>query len=440
MSTSVPSMSKTLGEAHANARLEDRRGWQGRLVEALVEDLNRVGVDRDAVRRDVPASSDAGYRLRSWAWDLVVLHEGLPSAVIELNEITLTNNLQNRLDELVGAATSLRVAFEESESTAYQPALAALFILEGGAAQGRTADQLADRLRRLINHEVLQAACLLVWDQVHHELVEPDSDLSFERFAAVVREGRPAVGAGASAASDRAADLGRLLSLGNVAGVIAGITSNPAGLSAAEAARIARRRAIVRRLQELAVQPTTSETVIHRAIDDHYWLFGGQYVGIAPRRDFALLDQHDFPLLCADGSLHIVELKGPQCPLVRRHRNHFIVANEVHEATSQCLNYLRSLDEQGPMLQSTYRNELGIEVDFRRARGSVIIGHPEYGQPAGVTRTHVEQTIRSYNAHLARIQVLTYADLFDAADRALRFDAHSDGADESTATAGQPDR
>jgi hypothetical protein len=41
------------------------------------------------------------------------------------------------------------------------------------------------------------------------------------------------------------------------------------------------------------------------------------------------------------------------------------------------LRYLHSLDEQGPTLQTTYRNELGLDIDFRRARGTVVIGHPD---------------------------------------------------------------
>src|SRR5262249_48731190 len=167
-------------------------------------------------------------------------------------------------------------------------------------------------------------------------------------------------------------------------------------------------------------------TAMHQAIANNYWIFGGQYVGIAPRRDFALLDQHDYPLLCADGSIHIVELKGPGCTLVRKYRNHYIVTNEVHEATSQCLNYLRSLDEQGLTLQTNYHNELDVDIDFRRARGTVIIGHLDRGEASGASTFQIVQTIRSYNAHLSRIQVITYSDLLDAADRALRFEALSE--------------
>jgi hypothetical protein len=64
------------------------------------------------------------------------------------------------------------------------------------------------------------------------------------------------------------------------------------------------------------------------------------------------LDQYDIPLVSADGSLHIVELKGPASRLVREQCGSLIVADEVHEAVSRCLNYLRSLDETGATLQT----------------------------------------------------------------------------------------
>jgi hypothetical protein len=38
----------------------------------------------------------------------------------------------------------------------------------------------------------------------------------------------------------------------------------------------------------------------------------------------------------------------------------------------------------------------------------------------------VDQTIRSYNARLSRVNILTYADLLDSADRSLRFEEHGD--------------
>jgi Domain of unknown function (DUF4263) len=118
----------------------------------------------------------------------------------------------------------------------------------------------------------------------------------------------------------------------------------------------------------------TTETDMQGAIGNDYWVFGSEYISIAPRRDLALLDQHDYPLLRADGGLQVVELKGTAERIVEKHRNHYIVSGRVHKAVSQCINYLRALDEQGAMLQTTYRNELNLDIDFRRVTGTVVIG------------------------------------------------------------------
>lgn len=165
-----------------------------------------------------------------------------------------------------------------------------------------------------------------------------------------------------------------------------------------------------------------TETDLQQVVGDSYWLFGGRYVGIADWRNIGPLDQHDIPLLCADGTLHIVELKGSNISnLVRRHRNHWIVGGAVHEAASQAMNYLRTLDENGAALETIYRKEFGVHYDMRRAFATVVIGHPIH--VAGVDARVVDQTLRSYNSHLSRVEVITYATLLDTAERALVFEA-----------------
>jgi hypothetical protein len=95
---------------------------------------------------------------------------------------------------------------------------------------------------------------------------------------------------------------------------------------------------------------------------------------------------------------------------------------EVHEAVSQCMNYIRSFDDMGATLQTVHHNELGLGHDYRRVRATVVIGHQDRGLPDGMTREQVDQTIRSYNAHLSRVQVLTWDDLLESAERALTFE------------------
>jgi len=214
--------------------------------------------------------------------------------------------------------------------------------------------------------------------------------------------------------------VGALLKLNDVGTIVEALAGSDKGLPAAEGALISKRRELVARLRRTAEDPITTETALQKVMGDAYWLFGGRYVGIADWRSIGPLDQHDIPLLCADGTLHIVELKGVNIPkLVRRHRNHWIVGGAVHEATSQAMNYLRTLDENGAALATTYRNEFGVDYDMRRAFATVVIGHPVH--VIGANAHVIDQTLRSYNAHLSRVEVITYATLLDTAERALVF-------------------
>jgi hypothetical protein len=97
---------------------------------------------------------------------------------------------------------------------------------------------------------------------------------------------------------------------------------------------------------------------------------------------------------------------------------------------AQAMNYLRSLDELGAGLSKTYENELGQKYDMRRVFATVVIGHPKHANKTD-NPTVVAQTLRSYNAHLSRIEVVTYDQLVDSAERALVFEEHAKQAQRS---------
>ncbi|WP_327680208.1 Shedu anti-phage system protein SduA domain-containing protein [Streptomyces sp. NBC_00467] len=207
----------------------------------------------------------------------------------------------------------------------------------------------------------------------------------------------------------------------DLAAVVSALTASASGLNAVEAAVIARRRATIVELKSLCVDPATTETDMQHALDGHTWIFGGQYIGIAHRRNLTMLDEYDIPLVEASGALHVIELKGPKIKdLVKKYRSHSIVGNEVHQAVGQLMNYLKQLDQQGAAMEQAFRNEHGVEYDMSRLCGTVVIGHsrhvPEF------TRKQIDQVIRTFNSHLTRVQVLTYEDLLDRAELALRFE------------------
>jgi len=173
------------------------------------------------------------------------------------------------------------------------------------------------------------------------------------------------------------------------------------------------------RLREVVEDPTSTEPDIQRVLQDEWWVFGGRFIAPANRRGITLLDQFDIPLIRLDGSLHVAEIKRANVPhLIESHRSHLIVGVEVHRATNQTINYLRSLDEQRSMIST----ELGI--DCRRSFATVVVGHPMFVEE--FTAEEVSETIRTYNSHLGRIEVITYKDLVDGAEHALAWSAELD--------------
>lgn len=175
-----------------------------------------------------------------------------------------------------------------------------------------------------------------------------------------------------------------------------------------------RQQQAVEQLDSVAKDPASTENDLQKVLDKQWWMFGGRYIDKAKRRSLTVLDQLDVPLIRSDGSLHIVELKQANIPsLIRKHRNHLVVGDGVHEAVSQAMNYLVALDEQRAQILT----DLGVDV--RRSSATIVIGHTDFVEDFTVEEVH--ETIRTYNSHLTRVEVITFDELVDGARRSLDF-------------------
>ncbi|WP_167406351.1 Shedu anti-phage system protein SduA domain-containing protein [Amycolatopsis thailandensis] len=431
------------------------RAPRSRLVLTVAEALIQGGMEQSSIHINARLHLPGSYDGLSQRWDILVIDDGFPVAAIDLRALTgsgSTNNRANRMKEIVGQSINVARAYAHPSVEAFRPALGQALLLEE-TDQSTTPrkrqsdlanfqpmsvlDELGAFFRRLRSDGQYDAVWYLTArNSPDAEVREPDPEMGLTAFVSIMIERIAAVREARDGQGLSAADLGELLTqrddlkLGrtiaereDVAGVVAGISSVDSGRVAVDFDVIQRRRQIVAELRQLILNSNTTETEIQKMIGKRYWIFGGQYVGVLERRQIITLDEYDVPLICADRSIHIIELKRPKHKLVREHRNHQIVSNEVHEAVAQCMNYVRGFDELGAAHQTYYHNELGLDLDFRRARGTVIIGHPELSASDEVSREQIEQTIRSYNAHLSRVQVITFADLVDSAERALAFEA-----------------
>ncbi|MDI5962040.1 Shedu anti-phage system protein SduA domain-containing protein [Streptantibioticus silvisoli] len=131
------------------------------------------------------------------------------------------------------------------------------------------------------------------------------------------------------------------------------------------------------------------------------------------RRQYTADTILDIPLLRGDGSLHVVELKRANVQdLVIRRSGHLMLGAAAHRAVSQAQNYLRAMDENRPAILADHG------VDTRRASVTVVLGHSQFAT-GSVTPQEIAETLRTYNTHMARIEVITYESLLDSAARML---------------------
>lgn len=249
-------------------------------------------------------------------------------------------------------------------------------------------------------------------------------DEEISRVSALLTTNLPAVGTytlvdeSSSAAiiarlaeGDAAAAAGAVAELLTLPAVRDALAASGAAVAGAALVSAQRQRAALERLRVATLDPETTEHELHKTLSGEWWLFGGRFLGEHSRRKFTSLDQLDIPLLRADGSLHVVELKRANIPkLVVPYRNHLVAGEDVHLAAGQAMNYLRALDEQAAQIRQDFA------LDVRRATATVVIGHPDY---CFYSEEEVAQTLRTYNSHLARVEVITYAELLMGASAAL---------------------
>jgi hypothetical protein len=176
-------------------------------------------------------------------------------------------------------------------------------------------------------------------------------------------------------------------------------------------------------LRTAVEDPDSSEHALHGCLKNQEWIFGGAYVTELARRQYTPDAILDIPLLRGDGSLHVVELKRANIKdLVIRRSGHLMLGAPAHRAVSQAQNYLRAMDENRPSILAEHG------VDTRRASATVVIGHPRY-VTGGVTSQEIAETLRTYNTHQARIEVITYETLLDSASRMLALSSARQDAD-----------
>ncbi|MEV6975600.1 hypothetical protein [Kitasatospora sp. NPDC093806] len=92
--------------------------------------------------------------------------------------------------------------------------------------------------------------------------------------------------------------------------------------------------------------PTSPESALHACPKNQEWIFGGAYVAELARRQYTPDTVLDLPLLRADGSLYVVELKRANIEhLVIRSGGHLMLGAPPHRAVSQAQSMTDTLPD-----------------------------------------------------------------------------------------------
>jgi hypothetical protein len=208
-------------------------------------------------------------------------------------------------------------------------------------------------------------------------------------------------------------DRSEVVPLSSIAGEyprLQGILGDPEAHQLVAASQIQLRLTELEKLDRAVQNPYTQESHLQQLLTRSPWIFGGEYVALGAVRRLTLGTEVDLPLIRPDGVLHVVELKRANVRTVKRHGFSVVPTAHVHDAVAQVAAYLREFDERRAEICERY------DVDPRRASGTVVIGHPMFDE---FDQAVVHEALRSYGSHLSRIDVMTYQQLVQNAQRCL---------------------
>lgn len=200
--------------------------------------------------------------------------------------------------------------------------------------------------------------------------------------------------------------------------------SNPQTLRhIAIASRIVEYRKAYERLQALVEDEATSETEMQTHLQANPWMFGSEYSELLDRRTWTRDDTLDFMLRrTVDDFLEIIEIKTPfREPLVlhdRSHDSHYL-SSKLSQVLGQVMRYIEEVERNRDSILSK------DGYDTLKIRARVIIGR-NGSEP-------LQQALRNLNAHLHRVEVITFDQLLRIAHRVLAvFEGEIEGLPDET--------
>ena len=175
------------------------------------------------------------------------------------------------------------------------------------------------------------------------------------------------------------------------------------------AARLVQYRAAYEELSHLVDTSSTSESAIQKILESKPWLFGSEYSELLERRKWTRDNQLDFMLRrTVDNYLEIVEIKTPfSDPLMVYDKSHdsYYPSSKLSAVIGQTVRYIAEVERQHDYILAS------DNADTLKIRARIIIGRDG--------NQNQQQALRNLNAHLHRIEILTFDQLLRMGKRTL---------------------
>jgi len=172
------------------------------------------------------------------------------------------------------------------------------------------------------------------------------------------------------------------------------------------------------RLQTGGFSETTGNDSWQKWIYENNWLFGVNYKKPIEKTKInitGIMPDYLFPTL--DGFVDILEIKLPDNPVINKDTSHsgsWKWTAETNGAIGQVVNYLSEIDRLSLEIEKNIKIEYGYEISLLKPRAYILIGDSsdwDGGKKEG---------LRKMNHALHGIEVLTYKDLLDRGNQALK--------------------
>lgn len=175
------------------------------------------------------------------------------------------------------------------------------------------------------------------------------------------------------------------------------------------AARFVGHKKAFDKLKELVDAGNTGETQFQNFLETNAWMFGSEYSELLDRRIWTRDDEQDFMLRrTSDNYLEIIEIKTAFTePLFLKDKSHdsYYPSSKLSPVLGQVIRYIAEIERSRDLILSK------DDCDTLKIRARIIIGRDG-------DKSH-QEALRNMNAHLHRIEILTFDQLIRIAGRVL---------------------